>query len=84
MQEKLKLETAVSKNSNRKLVITFDLRQTLPLPKLTTGPEFYCRKIWMYTLGIHDCTAGKGHMLLWTENIAKRRSDEVASILLKY
>ena len=84
MQEKLKLETAVSKNNNRKLVITFDLQQALPLPKLTTGPAFYCRKIWMYNLGIHDCTAGKGHMFLWTENIAKRGSDEAASILLKY
>ena len=84
MQEKLKLETAVSKNNNRKLVITFDLRQALPLPKLTTGPAFYCRKIWMYNLGIHDCTAGKVHMFLWTGNIAKRGSDEVASILLRY
>ena len=84
MQKKLKLETAVSKKNNRKLVITFDLQKALPLPKLTTGPAFYCRKIWRYNLGIHDCTAGKGHMVLWTENIAKRGSDEVASILLKY
>ena len=37
----------------------------------------------MYNLGIHNCTAGKGHMFLWTENVAKRGSDEVASTLLK-
>ncbi|XP_065658599.1 uncharacterized protein LOC136083118 [Hydra vulgaris] len=38
----------------------------------------------MYNLDIYDCTAGMGHIFLWIENIAKRASDEVASILLKY
>lgn len=38
----------------------------------------------MYNLGIHDCTEGKGYMFLWTEDTAKRGSDEVASILLKF
>lgn len=84
MQDLLNNTTQESKNTNRTLVISFDLQQALPIPKLTTGPAFYCRKIWLYNLGIHDCTNGKGHMFLWTEDIAKRGSDEVASILLKF
>lgn len=84
MQDLLKSSVEESKNNIRKLVISFDLQQALPIPKLTTGPAFYCRKIWMYNLGIHDCTEGKGYMFLWTEDTAKRGSDEVASILLKF
>lgn len=84
MQDLLHNMTLESKNKSRTLVISFDLQQAMPLPKLTTGPAFYSRKVWMYNLGIHDCTAGKGHMFLWTEDTAKRGSDEVASILLKF
>lgn len=52
------------------------MQQGMPLPKLTTGPAFYCRKMWLYNLGIRDCTNKKGFMYLWT--------DEVASALMKF
>lgn len=84
MQSLLKSETERSQTDKKTCVVSFDLQQALPIPKLTTGPAFYCRKIWMYNLGIHDCTENIGHMFVWTENVAKRGSDEVASILLKY
>lgn len=54
------------------------------IPKLTTGPAFYCRKVWLYNLGVYDCTNGQGYMYLWTEDKAKRGADEIASILLKF
>ncbi|CAH1963412.1 unnamed protein product, partial [Acanthoscelides obtectus] len=37
-----------------------------------------------HNLGVHDCTAEQSHMFLWTENQAKRGSDEVASMLFKF
>lgn len=80
----LKKQTEGSKLTNGKLVISFDMSQALPIPKLTIGPAFYCRNIWMYNLGIHDCPTEKGHMFLWTEDTAKRGSDEIASVLLKF
>ena len=33
--------------------ITFDLQKTLPLPKLSVGPAFYLRQLWLYNLRIH-------------------------------
>lgn len=84
MQDLLKFETERSKNTTNVNVISFDLQQAMPIPKLTTGPAFYCRKVWLYNLGVHDCTAGQGHMFLWTENQAKRGADEVASVLFKF
>nr|CAH7713898.1 unnamed protein product [Callosobruchus chinensis] len=58
--------------------------QTLSTPSLTVGPAFYSRKAWTYNLGIYDCDSGQGSMFLWAEPTAKRGSDEIASILLKY
>ncbi|CAH2009500.1 unnamed protein product [Acanthoscelides obtectus] len=83
MQDSLKKE--VSDNAkNSTCIISFDLQQTLPTPSLTVGPAFYLRKAWTYNLGIHDCVTGKGSMFLWAEPTAKRGSEEIASILLKY
>lgn len=84
MQSLLKYEIEDSKLNKQKCVLSFDLQQALPIPKLTTGPAFYCRKVWLYNLGIHDCTNGQGYMFLWTEDKAKRGADEIASVLLKY
>lgn len=38
----------------------------------------------MYNLRNHDCGTGKGYMYMWSENIAKRDSDEISSILYKH
>jgi hypothetical protein len=56
----------------------------MPIPKLTTGSAFYCTKVWLYNLGIHDRTVGRGHMFIWTEDLAKRGSEEVAFVLMKF
>ncbi|CAH0558686.1 unnamed protein product [Brassicogethes aeneus] len=84
MQNNLKEEVKSAKANNNKLVIAFDLQQTLPTPSLTVGPAFYLRKAWTYNLGVHDCVTGKGSMFMWTESTAKRGSEEIASIILKY
>lgn len=84
MQKSLKDDRETSKTAKDTLVLCFDLQQALPVPNLTVGKAFYLRKAWVYNLGIHDCTTGKGFMYMWPENIAKRGSDEVASIVYKH
>nr|CAI5817409.1 unnamed protein product [Callosobruchus analis] len=83
MQKCMKNEMENAKNSSKD-IISFDLQQTLPTPSLTVGSAFYLRETWTYNLGIHDCGGGQGSMFLWAEPTAKRGSDEIASILLKY
>lgn len=60
---------------------TFDFQQNLPLPTLTHSDVFYCRQLWVYNLGVHDCVSDVGIMHLWDETTAKRGSSEVASCL---
>lgn len=84
MQENIRItsrEAKIAKNAN---VIALDLQQNLPTPSLTVGLAFYSRKTWTYNFGIHDCVTGQGHMYLWSENVAKRGSDEIMSCILKH
>lgn len=84
MQTSLKNEIENAKLTGDICVITFDLQQALPVPNLTVGPAFYLRKSWVYNLGVHDCLTGQGFMYMWPENVAKRGSDEIASIMYKH
>lgn len=65
-------------------MITFDLEQALPTPKLTTNIVFYKRQMWTYNLGVHDCSDEKGYMYMWPETVASRGSQEVGSCLLQH
>ena len=65
-------------------VISFDMQQNLPTPHIHTSLVFYLCQLWVYNFGIHDCSTGTGFMCMWSENVAKRGSDEVASSLLCY
>ena len=52
--------TEIARNNPNYHVITFDLQQALPTPKLSTGPAFYKRKLWTYNFSVHSC--GTGHV----------------------
>ena len=65
-------------------MVTFDLEQSLPTPKLSTNVVFYKRQMWTYNLGVHDCSNDKGYMFMWPKSIASRGSEEISSCLLKY
>lgn len=84
MQENLKNTAREAKVSKRTDVIALDLQQKLPTPSLTVGLAFYSHKAWTYNFGIHDCVNEQGHMYLWSENVAKRGSDEIMSCILKH
>lgn len=78
------LAKEASKKPEEVHVIAVDLQQAMPTPKLTVGPAFYKRKLWTYNLGIHDCGANSGYMYMWSEDVAKRGSDEIGSCIIKY
>ena len=77
----LKAKASVDKTST---VLVFDLQKTLPTPALTTGVAYYKRQLWTYNLGIHDEVANTGYMYVWSENIASRGPQEIASCLIKH
>lgn len=66
------------------LVIAFDLQQALPTPKLTTGIQYYKRKLWTYNFCIHNVKTGSSTMYLWDESTGRRGSCEIASCLYDY
>ncbi len=84
--EQLQADRKVAQNTDGKVFITFDLQQTMPLPKPSVSIAFYLRQLWFYNLGVHLVRKGNGTeqgiMLTWTENQAGRGSDEVVSALL--
>nr|CAI5826570.1 unnamed protein product [Callosobruchus analis] len=85
MQSLMKFETQESRADPKKCVMSFDLQQPMPIPKLTTGPPFYCRKIWLYNLGpilsnIANCTKTDGGANLHSSKVFSlqfRASDAV-------
>ena len=82
--QQLKEDTALSQASEDVDMITFDLQQSLPTPKLATNIVFYKRQMWTYNLGIHDCSNAKAFMFMWPESTASRGSQEVCSCVMKY
>lgn len=66
------------------LLISFDLQKCLPTPNLTCSEAFYKRLLWVYNLTIIDYTTGQSTCYMWSENIARRGSKEIASCLYHF
>ena len=77
----LKGNTALAQSDPKVDMITFDLQQSLPTPRISTGNVFYKRQLWTYNLGIHCCSSGQGFMHVWDESVA---SQEVGSCIMKH
>lgn len=65
-------------------VICVDLQQALPTPKLTTGVQYYKRKLWTFNFGVHNIKTGRAVMYMWNEAGGKRGSAEIASCVMHY
>jgi hypothetical protein len=72
-----------AKSENYPAVVTMDLQQALPTPKIPTNKIFYCRQLWTYNFGIHLCDDNSATMCVWPEFTASRGADEVGSCVLK-
>ena len=79
-----KEDTALSQSSQDVDMITFDLQQSHPTPKLATCVVFYKHKMCTYNLGVHDCSNKRGFMFMWPESVTSRGSHEVCSCVFKY
>ncbi|CAH1107721.1 unnamed protein product [Psylliodes chrysocephalus] len=79
MQNSLREEVESAKTNGGKIVLTFDLQETLPTPSLTVGPAFYLRKASTYKLGVHDCVGVKATMFMWPK---QQRSEVVKKSLV--
>lgn len=64
--------------------LTFDFMQNLPLPHIPSNPVFFARQIWFYVFGIHDLGTNEATMYTYTEDQAKKGSNDVVSMLLNY
>jgi hypothetical protein len=77
---KMKNIEEAKQSNGTKAVLTFDLQKTLLTPILSTGSAYCKRQLWTYNLGIHDVT-GIGYMYVWSEGVASRGPQEIASCL---
>jgi len=65
--------------------MTYDIKKTMPLPKLSVGEAFYLRQIWMYNVGVHvRQKREESYFQIWAENEGKRGVNEVCSSLLAF
>lgn len=65
-------------------VLCFDFKQNIPCPHLATSDVFYKRQLWLYVMSVYSGKNTKSIMYTWPENIAKRGSNEVLSVLSHY
>ncbi|GBN97395.1 hypothetical protein AVEN_173230-1 [Araneus ventricosus] len=79
-----KFDRELPKLKNEVAYLEVDLQQTMPLPKLSVSKAFYLRQMWFYNFGVHIVTESQyvPHFFTWTEDVASRGSNEVASSFL--
>lgn len=84
--EQQKVDRQRAKSDGNVVYLSIDLQQVMVLPKLTTSKAFYLRQLAFYNCGIHSIAANGAtpFMMTWTENVAKRGSNEILSCLLDF
>ncbi|XP_067648414.1 uncharacterized protein [Eurosta solidaginis] len=77
--EKAKLE-------DKTVVLVFDLQKPLETPSFSSNIAFDKHQLWTYNLCIFNEADGndKAYMYVWSENIASRGAEEIASCLIKH
>ena len=64
------------------LAVAFDFQKELPLPNKTTSNVFYRSQLSVHSFNIHELAGDNAYIYVYNETVARRRSDDVASLLL--
>ncbi|XP_067646246.1 uncharacterized protein [Eurosta solidaginis] len=75
-----------AKLEDKTVVIVFDLQKALETPSFSSNIAFDKRQLWTYNLCIVNEVDGhdKVYMYVWSENMASRGADEIASCIIKH
>lgn len=65
-------------------MIIFDFQKVLSTPKTEASSLYYKRKLSVFNFTVYDVINHEAYCCLWSENDAKKGSNEVASCLLNY
>lgn len=64
--------------------ITMDYGKNLPIPNITTGEVYYKRQLSFYMFNIHILSNGSSTFYTYDQTVAKKGSDDVASMLYHF
>ena len=66
------------------LAVAFGFQKELPLPNKTTSDVFYRPQLSVHSYNIHELAGGNAYIYVYNEIVARRGSDDVASLLLHF
>ncbi|XP_067647887.1 uncharacterized protein [Eurosta solidaginis] len=86
IQKELSKDIEKAKLENKTVVLVFDLQKALETPSFSSNIAFDKHQLWTYNLCIVNGADGhdKAYMYVWSENIASRGAEEIASCLIKH
>lgn len=64
--------------------IAMDFQKNLPLPNLSTNDVYYKRQLSFYSFNVHELSTGRSVFYTYDETVAKKGSEDVASMLYHY
>lgn len=67
----------------QKLSLTFDLEETISMPKIPNNIVYCMRKLSVYNIGIHAAKFNQSYCIVWMESEAAREAQEIGSCLMK-
>lgn len=73
-----------SRQDVRKESICMDYGRNLPVPNITTNDVYYKRQLSVYLFNIHVLSTSESVFYVYPENIGKKGSDDVASLLSNF
>lgn len=66
------------------VVLTFHFQKAHVISVLTTNKACYKHQLKLYNEVSHNSATNQGYAHLWTENIAKRGSREISSVVYRF
>lgn len=75
---------AASRQDTKTEAICMDYGKNLPLPNINTNDVYYKRQLSMYLFNIHTLSTSESVFYVYPENIGKKGSDDVTSLLMNF